>query len=83
LFPRLGQNLLREPDDTPVPARAAAKLLTQRSGAAYRGEHREDFTVVLSLCVICYVAVVAIWESVRGDRTLKKLERERPRSEDN
>src|SRR5262249_18613810 len=32
------------------------------------------FTVVLSLCVLglCYIAVVAIWESVRGDRTLKK-----------
>jgi len=41
------------------------------------------FTVVLSLCVLglCYIAVVAIWESVRGDRKLKKLERE-TRSED-
>jgi hypothetical protein len=36
------------------------------------------FTVVLSLCVLglCYIAVVAIWESVRGDRKLKELERE-------
>jgi hypothetical protein len=41
------------------------------------------FTLVLSLCVLglCYIAVAAIWESVRGDRTLKKLERE-TRSED-
>jgi hypothetical protein len=41
------------------------------------------FAVVLSLCVLglCYIAVVAIWESVRGDRKLKKLERE-TRSED-
>jgi hypothetical protein len=41
------------------------------------------FTAVLSLCVLglCYIAVVAIWESVRDDRTLKKLERE-TRSED-
>ena len=41
------------------------------------------FTVVLSLSVLglCYIAVVAIWESVRGDRKLMKLERE-TRSED-
>jgi len=41
------------------------------------------FTVLLSLFVLglCYIAVVAIWESVRDDRTLKKLERE-TRSED-
>jgi hypothetical protein len=41
------------------------------------------FTVALSLCVLglCYIAVVAIWESVRDDRKLKKLEREM-RSED-
>jgi uncharacterized membrane protein len=36
------------------------------------------FTVVLSLCVLglCYIAVAAIWESVRDDRKLKKIERE-------
>jgi hypothetical protein len=28
-FPAWGKNLLREPDGTPVPARAAAKLLTK------------------------------------------------------
>ena len=41
------------------------------------------FNLVLSLFVlgICYIAVAAIWESVRGDTTLKKLERE-TRSED-
>jgi hypothetical protein len=41
------------------------------------------FTVFLSLWVLgfCYLAVVAIWQSVRGDRTLKKLKRE-TRSED-
>jgi len=41
------------------------------------------FNLVLSLFVLglCYIAVVAIWESVRDDRTLKKLERE-TRSED-
>jgi|AmaraimetFIIA100_FD_contig_71_190494_length_496_multi_4_in_0_out_0_2 hypothetical protein len=41
------------------------------------------FIVVLSLCVLglCYIAVVAIWESVRSDRTLEKVERE-TRSED-
>jgi len=41
------------------------------------------FAVLLSLWVLglCYIAVVAIWESVRGDRKLMKLERE-PRSED-
>jgi hypothetical protein len=41
------------------------------------------FAVVLSLCVLglCYIAVVAIWQSVRDDTTLKKLERE-TRSED-
>jgi hypothetical protein len=41
------------------------------------------FTVILSLSVlgVCYIAVVAIWESVGDDRTLKKLERE-TRSED-
>jgi hypothetical protein len=34
--------------------------------------------VVLALCVLglCYIAIVAIWESVRGDRQLRKLERE-------
>jgi hypothetical protein len=41
------------------------------------------FNLVLSLFVLglCYIAVAAIWESVRGDSTLKKLERE-TRSED-
>jgi len=41
------------------------------------------FNLVLSLFVLglYYIAVAAIWESVRGDRTLKKLERE-TRSED-
>ena len=41
------------------------------------------FNLVLSLFVLglCYIAVVAIWESVRDDRTLKKLEPE-TRSED-
>jgi len=41
------------------------------------------FNLVLSLFVLglCYIAVAAIWESVRSDRTLKKLERE-TRSED-
>jgi hypothetical protein len=41
------------------------------------------FNLVLSLFVLglCYIAVVAIWESVRQDRTLKKIERE-TRSED-
>ena len=36
------------------------------------------FAVLLSLWVLglCYIAVVAIWESVRGDRKLMKLERE-------
>jgi hypothetical protein len=42
------------------------------------------FTVLLSLFVLglCYIAVVAIIRSVRGDRTFKKLERERPRPGD-
>jgi uncharacterized membrane protein len=41
------------------------------------------FTVVLSLCVVglIVIALAAILGSVRGDRTLKKLERE-TRSED-
>ena len=41
------------------------------------------FAALLSLWVLglCYIAVVAIWESVRDDTTLKKLERE-TRSED-
>jgi len=41
------------------------------------------FNLVLSLFVLglCYIAVAVIWESVREDRTLKKLERE-TRSED-
>jgi|AmaraimetFIIA100_FD_contig_61_4946170_length_556_multi_2_in_0_out_0_2 hypothetical protein len=41
------------------------------------------FTVILSLSVLglCIIAVVAIWQSVSDDRTLKKLERE-TRSED-
>jgi hypothetical protein len=41
------------------------------------------FNLVLSLFVLglCYIAVAAIWEGVRGDRTLKKLEQE-TRSED-
>jgi hypothetical protein len=41
------------------------------------------FAVLLILWVLglCFIAVVAIWESVRGDRKLMKLERE-TRSED-
>jgi hypothetical protein len=41
------------------------------------------FAALLSLWVLglCYIAVVAIWESVRGDRKLMKLEQE-TRSED-
>jgi hypothetical protein len=36
------------------------------------------FTVVLSLSVLglCIIAVVAIWQSVRGNSTLKELGRE-------
>jgi len=41
------------------------------------------FNLILSLCVLglIYFAVGAIWESVRSDRRLEKVERE-TRSED-
>jgi hypothetical protein len=42
------------------------------------------FTVVLSLWVVglIVIALAAILRGLRGDRTLKKLERERPRPGD-
>jgi hypothetical protein len=42
------------------------------------------FTVALSLCVVglIVIALAAILGSVRSDRTLKKIERERPRPGD-
>ena len=42
------------------------------------------FTVALSLWVVglIVIALAAILGSMRGNRTLKKLERERPRPED-